>query len=144
MFRQGGPRTLGILKTRCVRLGLWGLPPKMSMAVRRDLVSLNREVGVEWMFAERETCVHPWRRTIPGDDRVWLCVRRMQGGLCSLYGQAARCRKRIFCCRRPYFFCKFLMSNGFFFLLFVDFLRHIFLNILQDYFMKEKRSFLSL
>lgn len=38
-----------------------------------------------------------------------------RGGLCSLYGQAARCRKRIFCCRRPYFFCKFLMSNGFFF-----------------------------
>lgn len=46
-------------------MGLWGLPPKMSMAVRRDLVSLNREVGVEWMFAETETGVCPWPRTIP-------------------------------------------------------------------------------
>lgn len=42
------------------------------------------------------------------------------------------------------FFLQVSNVKWIFFLLFVDFFRHIFLNILQDYFMKEKRSFLSL
>lgn len=51
-------------------MGLWGLPPKISIAVRHGLISLNREVSVEVdVYKDGNVCV-----SVAGDDSMAMAA----------------------------------------------------------------------
>lgn len=95
-------------------MGLWGLPPKISIAVRHGLISLNREVSVEVdVYKDGNVCV-----SVAGDDSTAMAAFSLVLGGYGWVSQHLRVDGKVpdtdFLLSSSVFFCKFLMSNGFF------------------------------